>query len=216
MKLGCGCVVALLVLAVLAAGTTWAVVQMLRAPDVVPAAATPAEGKAAQEKLYAIISRSDRPRQAKGPPRPIVLSEREVNAFLSRHLGQVGELPLTDIAVRLPAPGRIEMIGRVPLRHLLGGRLLTSAGEALPQRWRDRLVWLHVEAEASVEVTATGRRRYLRFDVRRFLIGRQAFPSVVPQLMLDSETLRLLRWPLPEAVNDVRIEPGRAVVTTAS
>jgi hypothetical protein len=215
MRLASGCLAVSLALIVVLAGATWVSVQMLRPADVILTETTVAEGKAAQDKLYAIIARTERSRPGKRS-KPVVLSEREVNAFFSRHLGQVGDLPLTEISVRLPAPARLEMTGRIPLRYLLSDGPFAVVSQTLPQRWLDRSIWLSLGADARIETPVTGRRRYLKFDVRRFRIGRQAMPTFMPQLLLDAETLRLLRWPLPDGVDDVRIEPGRAIITLAS
>jgi hypothetical protein len=217
MKAGCGCFLALMVAGGLAIGFVWVGVRMLEAPEWRAPATTPAEGKAAQEKLFQIVSGSARSRTANAPRPPVVLSEREVNAFLSRHLGQVGELPLSDISVRLPARGRVEMVARVPLRHLLSEPPLAALGATrLPAGWVDRPVWLHIEAETSVEVVGNGQRRYLRLDIWRFRLGQQPLPSVLPRLLLDPATLGLLRWRMPDTVSDIVIERDRVVITRSS
>jgi hypothetical protein len=39
-------------------------------------------------------------------------------------------------------------------------------------------------------------------------------PVIAARVLLDPGTLRLLRWPLPDEVRAVTIEPGRAVIRT--
>lgn len=214
MKLGCGCTLALLPVVGLAAGCLWVGAQMLRTPEISPVSTTAAEGKAAQDKLFALIAGGSRGQ--KSTAGSVVLSERELNAFLSRHLGQVGELPLSDIGIRLPESGRVEIVARVPLRNLLSEPPVAGVRGSIPTRWLDRRVWLHFDGDARVEAGGSAGRRYLRLDLRRFSVGRQPLPTVLTRLMLDPATSALLRWRLPDSVIDITIEPGRAVVRTAS
>ena len=190
--------------------------QMVRSPGLPLVTTTARDNNLAQEKIFGLVQRSERPGRPAPSQLPLVLSERELNALLSRHLQQVGEFPLSDVTVRLPTARRVEVAGRVPFRALVSEPPLTALGAALPKSWLERRVWLHFEADARVEPAASGRRRYLRLDVTRFAVGRQAFPNVLLRLVLDPAMLGLLRWPLPDAVADIVIEPGRAVIKTAS
>src|SRR5438105_15706578 len=120
MKVGCGCTLVLLLMVGLAGGSLWVGVQMLRSPDFIPVPATAAEGKSAQAKLFDLVQGGGgRSRGEKPTPSTIVLSERELNAFLSRHLEQVGGIPLSNVGLRLPSAGRVEIVTRVPLRSVL-------------------------------------------------------------------------------------------------
>jgi hypothetical protein len=217
MKLGCGCTLFLLVAIGLAAGSLWIGAQMLRSPEFIPVPATPAEGKAAQAKLFGLMqggagrSRGDAP-----PPKTVVLSEGELNAFLSRHLEEVGGLPLSDIGVRLPGSGHAEIVMRIPLRSLLSEPPLASLGASIPGRWLDHRVWLHFDGMARIDDGGGAGRRYLKLELKRFLVGRQAFPAVLARVMLDPATTAMLRWRLPESVSDITIERGRVIVRTAS
>ena len=205
----------LLIVAAISAGLAWATFQMLRSPEVQVPPATPSEGKAAQAKIFEVARRAEQGRAAgssSGEP-PVVFSERELNAFVSRHLTQAADLPLADIAVRLPDKGRVEITTRIPLRQLLS-EPLASVGSRLPATWLDHGVWLRVGGEAGVERRGAGNRRYLRIDVDRLSVGRQPLPSILARLILDPATLQLLRWRLPDGVSNVAIEPGRAIVTT--
>src|SRR5260370_36242693 len=98
MKLGClGCL-ALLVFGVMAGGVFWGGIEALRQPDGPPPSGTAAEGVAAQHKIFEIVRRgADRGRR---DAEPIVLSESELNAFLSRHLTDSSGRPPTDIRLR--------------------------------------------------------------------------------------------------------------------
>lgn len=217
MKLGCGCGAFLVLVVAVMAGSVWVGTQMLRSPEFIPLPSTQAEGKAAQAKLFDLVrAGSGRSRGDRVAPGPIVISERELNAFVSRHLEQVGGLALSDIGARLPSAGRIELVARIPLKTLLSEPPLASFGASIPRRWLDRRVWLQFEAESSIEDAGRRGQRYLRFELRRFLVGRQAFPGVLARVILDPALIALLRWRLPDSVSEVTIEPGRAIVRRAS
>jgi hypothetical protein len=79
-------------------------------------------------------------------------------------------------------------------------------------------VWLSLRARATLESGGDARRerRYLRLDVERFWLGRLPLPSFMLRVLLDPLALRLLRWPMPDAIDGLRIEPGRLILQTAS
>ena len=214
MRLGCsGCLATILVVAVLTAGgiaVGLGVVRATEPPDVVLPATTAADGLRAQQKIYEIA-------RGRGGSRDIALTEAELNAFLSRHLADAAELPLTGLCVRLVDRDLVEFAGRLPSRHLARELALASLVDRLPSRWFDRPVWLSVRARVGTERGASReQRRYLRLDVERFALGRQPLPSMLVRLMFSPATLRVLRWPLPETVESVSAEPGRVVIRVAS
>ncbi len=145
----------------------------------------------------------------------MTLSEGEINAFLSRHLTQVGSSDLSDFRVRLPGPGTVELAARVRFAELVSETPLTGLAAHAPDAWTQRRVRLWVRATPRVE-TGHDRRHYLAFDVTRFRIGEVPLPAVTAKLLLDPGALQLLRWPLPETIGDVRIEKGQAVLLSAS
>jgi hypothetical protein len=61
-----------------------------------------------------------------------------------------------------------------------------------------------------------GARRQLSLDVEDFAVGRQRLPAGMLRVLLDPAAVGLLRWPLPEHVERVSIEPGRVVIHGAS
>ncbi len=164
----------------------WIGVQALREPEFQLPATAPGDGVRAQRKIYQIgqIARQG-PRQGVPGGGPIVLTQGELNAFLSRHLVEAAELPFADLAV--------------------------------PAVLLERPVWLRIRAHARVEPSVTRReRRYLRLDVREFAIGRQGLPAVLLRILLDPRTLGVLRWPLPDSIEAITVEPGRVVIRLAS
>jgi len=217
MKVGCGCTLMLLLVVGLAAGSLWLGVQMLRAPDFIPVPTTAAEGRVAQAKLFDLMQASTgRSRGQMSTPATTVLSESELNAFLSRHVEQVGGIPLSNAGIRLPAAGRVEIVTRVPLRSLLAEPPFSSLAASIPKSWLDRPIWLQLDGNVRVESGAGPGRRYLRIEVQRFFVGRQPFPGVLARVVLDPATVAMLRWRLPDSVSDLTIEPGRVIVRRVS
>jgi hypothetical protein len=194
-----------LLLAGLALGVgAWVGVRMLAAPAVEPVAFAPEDGARAQKKIFDLARRAS--------PGTVVLSEAELNAFVTRHL-EPADLPMRDPVLRLRGDDVVEITGAVPLERLLRESPLAPLAEALPAAWLARPVWLTVQARASV---ATEPRRALRLDARRVVIGRQRVPSVALRLLLDPGSLRLTRIALPPDVQAVRVERGRVVIQTTS
>jgi len=107
----------------------WIGVQALREPEFQLPATAPGDGVRAQRKIYQIgqIARQG-PRQGVPGGGPIVLTQGELNAFLSRHLVEAAELPFADLAVRLTGDGAVEFRGRLPLAHLVTEPPLSGLG----------------------------------------------------------------------------------------
>ena len=212
-RLGCfGCLTVLILLAVVGLGG-WGLVQVARAPDIAAPPTTAADGQRAQQKIFDVIRRAH-----SGRPTTVTLTDREVNAFLSRHLVGAAELPLKNLAVRLPSDGQAEIAGQIPMRVLLGESVASTIGGLIPASWLDPTVWLSLRTRVTLESGGDARRerRHLRLDVERFWLGRLPLPSFMLRVLLDPLALRLLRWPMPDAIDGLRIEPGRLIIQTAS
>jgi hypothetical protein len=210
MRLGCtgclGAVLAALLLAAAVVGIVLGLVRATEAPDIALPVTTAADGLRAQQKLFEIV-------RGRGASGEIVLTEAELNAFLSRHLADAAELPLTGLGIRLVGRDRVEFAGRLPSRHLARELPLASLWDLLPVRWADRPAWLSLRARVGTEPgVSREQRRYLRLDVERFALGRQRLPAILVRLMFSPATLRVLRWQLPETVESVAAEPGRVVI----
>lgn len=210
MRLGCaGClggIVVALGLAVIVGAGIWGFVLVRQAPDV-PVLVTTAEDSArAQQKVFQLVGR------ARGKPvGPVVFTEAEVNAFVSRQLA--GQVPLSSPVVRLLAGNTVELFGRVPARRLLVDSPLSWLSEVLPSGWGRRDVWLRIRAHATLE---GGPRPRLRFEPSEFAVGQLPLPTVMVRLLLDPGTLAIFRWSLPEDVEAVTIDAGRATIRVAS
>jgi hypothetical protein len=208
MRLGCsGCLTVLLLLA-LCAGGAWAIRLALATPDTGAVTATRADGLSAQQKLYDILSRSGRTRQR---GRQVVLTERELTAFLSRHLPSASGVPLATVTIRLPVSKVAVVAGQLPLRMLAGETPLADLVAWLPPPWRERPFWLTVHVRPTIEPAGTG--KYLRLVPERVEVGRLRVPAIVLRLLLDPRAVSLLAWRVPDHVQDVIVEPGRVLVS---
>ncbi len=209
LRLGCfGCLTVVVVLALVGV-VGWGAFQITRAPGLAGPPTSQADGIRAQQKIFDVLRRS-----GSGRPHTVALSERELNAFLSRHLGETADMPLRMLAVRLPSDGHAEIAGQMPLRQLLGLPPFSALAGGLPASWLERGIWLSLRARATLE-GGDGARRHLRLDVERFWLGRLPLPEVMLRVLLDPGALRFLRWPMPDAIDGLRIEPGRLVLQSA-
>lgn len=205
MRVGCGCLVGVVLVVAAVAGLGWATFNILQTPDLRPATVTVADSQRAQEKIYSIVARNA-PRGS-----AVTLTEAEINAFLARNLG---DLAVADLRVALVTDGTARLTGRTTLGAVLTEVPLSTMRDVLPSGWLGRPVWLELDTTPRVE-TANG-RRFLRLDVRSFRVGRQTLPALLVRLVLDPATARVLRFGLPEHVESVTVEPGRAVIRIAS
>jgi hypothetical protein len=173
------------------------------------------DGARAQQKIFELIrGEASRPR---GRPHQVVMTEAELNRFLSKNLVEVAKIPFAVRAVRLAGDGVVEFKGLLPLRDLLSALPLMPLASLVPATWLERQVWLHLTARASLELGATrSQRRYLRFDVQRFAIGRQPLPGIFLRLLPNPGVQALLRWRMPESVEGLTIDPGAVVIKTSS
>jgi hypothetical protein len=202
-----GCLTALVLVAAVG-GVAWGVSEILRRPDFSPVAISPADGQRAQQKIFEILRRSEG-----GRSRATTLSERELNGFLRRHLGNESDLPLRDLVVHLPQDGDAEIIGQLPVQQVLASPPFSVLTSLMPRRAREYRLWLTVLARVTVETADASRdRRRLRLDIRRFQLGRLRLPEVMMRVSLDPSALTFLRWPMPAGIEDVRVEPGRLIV----
>jgi hypothetical protein len=209
-RLGCGCLSILFLGAFLVGGIGWMARGLYQPPGISPVTFVPADGISAQQKIYDLVGRSTSNR-ATGQ---IILSERELNAFLARHLAEVADIPVMGAIVRLGGDGVYDLAVRLPARVVLGETPFGGVLDLSPARWVDRPIWLRLRAHIRVDPATTGQRRYLRLEVDRFYLGRTRLPAVAHRLLLGATALRLLALPLPAAIDDVKVEKERVVIRT--
>jgi hypothetical protein len=211
MKFGCmGCLVLLLILAVVLVGGAVALYyagSVFDMPTIPRVEYTPSDGHRAQQKLFE-LALWDSKRSAE----PVVVTERELNAFLARHLEESEGLPFAPILVRL-SPGTIEVKGRTTLVNLFQGFPFSLLAEYLPPSALDRPVWVTVSGTIQVQKRRPGTERsYGQLVVSEFSLGNQDLGSWVLSWMLGGKRESLLRWQLPPAVDGITIEQGRVVI----
>jgi hypothetical protein len=210
MRLGCGgCLAGVLIalaLALVVGAAVWGAVLVRQSPEMPTVIATSEDSARAQQKVFQIVGRT-----RSKPGGPIVFTEAEVNALVSRQLA--GSLPLSSPAVRLLAGDLVELFGRIPARRLLVESPVPWLSDVVPSGWGRREVGLRIRAHARLE---TGRRPRLRFEPTEFAVGRLPLPTVMVRLLLDPGALGIFRWSLPDDVEAVTIDDGRATIRVAS
>jgi hypothetical protein len=174
----------------------------------------PEDGARAQQKIFDLI-RGDGER-SRARSHQVTLTEGELNWFLSKNV-ELTRLPIAVRAVRLAGDGVVELKALLPLRTALSASPVMAFASLLPASWLERQVWLHLDAKASLEVGATRNlRRYLRLNVQHVAIGRQPLPVTLLGLIPSLADQGLLRWRMPESVEQLTITPGAVVIKTSS
>jgi hypothetical protein len=211
VRIGCGCLLLILIVLGGLAGATWTGFEMLQSPvGPAPATGTREDAVRAQQKIYGLVARTGRPAGRD----PVVITEAELNAFVDHNLVEVADVPLSELSVRLVEAGVAEFRGRLPLRDLLGELPAGALVGLLARSWAEHRVWVEIRTDVRAEAGASG-RRYLRLDPTRFSVGRRPLPTIMSRLLLDPSALRWMRWSLPAGVEDIRVEEGRVAVRTA-
>lgn len=206
MRLGCGGCLTLVIFGLLATiGTSvWGTSRVLQNPAVTPVRATAEDAARAQQKLFRLVRGS--------ATEPVVVSEAEVNAFVSRNVER-SEMPFDQPVIFLRDGDVVEIVGQVPVGRLLADSPLGAMAGLLPERWSARPVWLQVAAHARLERRP---RPQLRLDVRRLALGQQRLPVLALRLLFEPARLRFVRLTVPDTVAEVRIQSGRVVIRPTS
>jgi hypothetical protein len=203
---GCSfAVLGLLAVTAVVGGGGWVVTRILQAPVIESTRFTREDGVRAQQKIVDLALHQRR-------RDPVLLTEAEVNAFVSRHLDPA-ELPVGEPVIRLRDNDTLEIIGTVALGRLVRESPVAALADILPRWWLARPVWVSIAARAA---TSSERRPVLRLEPRRLLIGRQRVPAFVLRLLFEPSSLRLMRIALPPEVQTVRIERGRVIIQQAT
>ena len=165
---------------------------------------SPEDAARAQQKLFRLIRGSTAD--------PVVLSEAELNAFVSRNIDR-NDMPFDHPVVFLHDGDVVEIAGQVPLRRLLADSPVGIGAGMLPDRWGAWPVSVDISARAQLERRT---RTQLRLVVERVTLGRQRLPALALRLLFDPARLRFVRMTVPDTVADVRIQSGRVVIRTTS
>ncbi len=215
MRLGCiGClllIILILVVVLATAGILFLSANIYGVPEVVQTEFTRSDGYAAQQKLFEVLQRQSGRSSRKDP---LVLSDREVNAFLSRHLAQSAGLPLSPLGVRFSGKEALVQ-GRTPLRNLLQGPPFAQLLPYISDQRLDRPVWVSVRGRLSVDSgIGSGAARYGKVSLTDLTLGKQPVGSWLLTVMMGPSSTYLLRWQVPPIVESIDIQDGQLVITT--
>ena len=218
MRLGCvGCLLVILVMVIFgvaAAGAIFFSANIFDEPEVRIQPFTTADGYRAQQKLYEIVLR-DSERSCRTDP--VVFTERELNAFLSRHLIDAAGLSFSPISVVLLPDNSLEFRGRTALRNLMRGIPFAQLAPYLPHGRADQTVWVRVRGQIKLERGTVRRdRQFGRFEVTEFALGTQPIGPWVLTFMLGQAGQRVFRFPVPTVVQNVGVDDGRLVIQTGA
>ena len=215
MKLGCaGCLILLVVLsliAVLVGGFFFLSGNILGEPHFQALDWSRSDASAARYRLHEIILRDA---GQSGRQDPIILSEREINALVARHLAETAGLRFDPFAIRL-VQGRFLLQGRTAFRSLLQGPPFAQLAGYLPPSQLDRPIWITVRGYIAVQPGEPGGKPgQARVVLTEFILGRQPIGNWPFSVVMGSTGSGLLKWPVPGAVRDVDIEDRRVVIRT--
>jgi hypothetical protein len=215
MKLGCaGCLIlaiAVTFLAILAGGFIFLSGNIFEEPRFDALDWSRSDASAARSSLREIILRDT---GQSGSQNPVLLTEREINALVARHLAETAGLRFDPFAIRL-AQGQFLLQGRTVLRSLLQGPPFAQLAGYLPASQVDRIIWLTVRGYIAVQPGKPGGKPgQARVVLTEFSLGRQPVGSWPFSAVMGSAGSGLLKWPVPGAVQDVDIEDRRVVIRT--
>jgi len=201
---------ALLVVLTLAAGVLFLSGNILESPETRPVAFSKADGYAAQQKLYEVVLREAGRSNHK---EPIVLTEREASAFLSRHLAESARVPLSDLTVRFDADEFVAQ-GQTPLRSLVQNPLFSYLVSYIPEKQLDHTVWVSVRGRISIDEPTVGDKRRAKVTITQLTLGRQPISPFLLYATMGPSGAGLLEWPVPKVVESVQIQKGQAIIRT--
>lgn len=215
MRLGCaGCLVLMVVLTFLAAligGFLFLSANIFEEPHFEILDWSRSDASAARYRLQEIILRDV---GQSGRHDPIILTEREINALVARHLAETARLRFEPFAMRL-VQGQFLLQGRTVLRSLLQGPPFAQLATYLPASQLDRSIWITVRGYVEVQPGEPGGKPGRAGVVlTEFDLGRQPVGNWPFSVVMGSAGTGLLKWPVPGAVRDVDIEDRRVVIRT--
>jgi hypothetical protein len=182
---------------------------VLSAPEVRSVPFTKNDGYAAQQKLFEVSRRQS---GASKRTDPLVLTEAEATAFLSRHLAEDAHISLSSPTVHFEK-GQILLQGQTSVRKLLQAPGFAGLLSYLPGDRLDQPVWVTVRGRIAIQTDA-GTSPHAIVTVTQFDLGRQPIPSALLVSIIGRFGTDPLRWPVPSIVTGVDIEEGRALIQT--
>ena len=215
MRLGCaGCLilgVGLLFLAAVAGGFLFLSGNVFEEPRFERLEWSRADASSARSKLYEIVQREG---GQSGRQDPILLTEREVNALVARHMAETANLHFDPFAIKL-AQGQFVLQGRTVVSNLLQGPPFAQLASQLPAAQLNRPIWITARGYVSVDPGQPGGKEgRARVMLTEFTLGRQPMGTWPFSIVMGPAGMRLLKWPVPGAVRDIEIEDRRVVIRT--
>jgi hypothetical protein len=202
--IGCFSIIAVIALvAVVLLGGIALSTNIFEVPDLPRQDFSQEDGRRFQQKLAEIMLREANISSRRDP---IVISQRELNAFLQRHLLESEKIRVSPMVVQFTR-GTIEVQGHTELRYLLAGYPFSFIAQYLPQSATNRPVWISVKGRVKVE---RGRGEFVAQD---FTLGRQSLSPWLLSWLFGGAGSRLMQWRVPASVDRITIEEGRAIVT---
>ena len=215
MKLGCaGCLIlgiGLLFLAVVAGGFIFLSGNIFEEPRFEQVEWLRADGASARSKLLEVVQRDlgHSTRQD-----PVLLSEREINALVARHLSETAGLRFDPFAIRLTR-GQFILQGRTVLGDLLQGPPFAQLAPQIPTAQLSRPIWITARGFISVEPGEPGGRPgRARVELTEFTLGKQPVGTWPFSIVMGPAGSRVLKWSVPGVLRDVEIDDRRLLLRT--
>jgi hypothetical protein len=215
MRIGCaGCLilmVSLIFLAILGGGFFFLSGNIFEEPHFEVLDWSRADASTSRYKLSEVIQRDSGQSVRQDP---IILTEREINALVARHLSETAGLRFDPFATRLTS-GQFLLQGRTLVRSLLQGPPFAQLAAYLPAAQLDRPIWLSVRGYIAVQPGEHGGKPgRARVMLTEFNLGRQPVGSWPFSIVMGPAGSRLLTWSVPGALREIDIEDGRVVIRT--
>lgn len=215
MKVGCaGCLILFVVLtfiAVLVGGFVFLSGNIFEEPRIEVLDSSRADASGARSALREIILRDT---GQSGRQDPVLLSEREINALVARHLAETAGLRFDPFAIRL-IQGQFLLQGRTVFRSLWQAPPFAQLAGYLPASQLDRPIWITVRGYISVQPGEPGRKPgQARVVLTEFNLGKQPVGDWPFSVVMGSAGAGLLKWQVPGTLRDIDIEDRRVVIRT--
>lgn len=215
MKLGCaGClilVIGLMFLAVVGAGFLFLSGNIFEEPRFDALEWSRGDVGSARSKLAEIVQREA---GHSGRQDPMILSEKEVNALVARHLAETAGLRFDPLAIRL-TQGQFVFQGRTVLGNFLQGPPFAQLAPQLPAAQLNRPLWVTARGYVAIEPGEPGvKQGRARVTLTEFTLGMQPVGTWPFSIVMGPAGSRLLKWPVPGTVRDIEIEDRRVVIRT--
>jgi len=215
MKMGCaGCLVLLIGLgfvAILVGGFIFLSGNIFEEPRSEALEWSRSDASSARAALREVLLRDA---GQSGRQDPILLSEREINALVARHLAETAGLRFDPFAIRL-TQGQFLLQGRTLLRSLLHGPPFAQLAAYLPVSQLNRPIWITVRGYLAIQPGDPGvRPGQARVTLTEFNLGRQPVGNWPFSVVMGSAGSGLLKWQVPGTVRDIDIQDRRLVIRT--